>query len=360
MSPTLYQNAYGGKFAGGDIATHGAAADDPRLQGLRRLRPEGQPRRQISKAKDALKKCGQPNGFTTTIGYRSSRDKEKKVAEAFQQSLGKVGIKINIKPMPDDTYTSELCGKPSYLVAQQGRPLRLRLGCGLEHRLRLPGRRSSTAGHQPRGRFAELHRAGAQILSDAQAINKLGHGVSGFTFAGDCQGCLGFTVQPGIWADGTHLTSGDIGNQTANITGNTPLVNALTLYRQLWTQHLVAGQRPHRQRHHLGPGLRGREDRHHARRLRAARQPGQAEPARSRVHGHPAARQPRRLQHLRRRRRLRHPGRGQERVGRLGVHPVGAADASSRTSTRPWARRRSAPTCSPRRSPPRTPRTRWR
>jgi len=36
----------------------------------------------------------------------------------------------------------------------------------------------------------------AQILSDAQKINKLGHGINGFTFAGDCQGCLGFTVQP--------------------------------------------------------------------------------------------------------------------------------------------------------------------
>jgi multiple sugar transport system substrate-binding protein len=79
----------------------------------------------------------------------------------------------------------------------------------------------------------------AQILSDAQAINKLGHGVSGFTFAGDCQGCLGFTVQPGIWADGSHLTSGDIGSQTANITGNQALVSALTLYRNIWTQHLA-------------------------------------------------------------------------------------------------------------------------
>jgi multiple sugar transport system substrate-binding protein len=34
----------------------------------------------------------------------------------------------------------------------------------------------------------------AQILSDAQKINKLGHGINGFTFAGNCQGCLGFTV----------------------------------------------------------------------------------------------------------------------------------------------------------------------
>jgi multiple sugar transport system substrate-binding protein len=79
----------------------------------------------------------------------------------------------------------------------------------------------------------------AEILSDAQKINKLGNGIHGFTFAGDCQGCLGFTVQPGIWADGTHLTNGDISGQTANITGNTALVNALTLYRNMWTQHLV-------------------------------------------------------------------------------------------------------------------------
>jgi multiple sugar transport system substrate-binding protein len=79
----------------------------------------------------------------------------------------------------------------------------------------------------------------AQILSDAQAINKLGNGINGFTFAGDCQGCLGFTVQPGIWADGSYLTSGAIGSQTASITGNQALVNALTLYRQVWSQHLV-------------------------------------------------------------------------------------------------------------------------
>jgi multiple sugar transport system substrate-binding protein len=79
----------------------------------------------------------------------------------------------------------------------------------------------------------------AQILSDAQAINKLGNGINGFTFAGDCQGCLGFTVQPGIWAAGSYLTSGNIGSQTASITGNQALVSALTLYRQMWSQHLV-------------------------------------------------------------------------------------------------------------------------
>jgi peptide/nickel transport system substrate-binding protein len=116
MSPTSYQNAYGGKFAGGEIAT---TVLPPPIPGYKEADVYGikaNPNGQVAKAKDALKKCGQPDGFSTTIGYRSSRDKEKKVAEAFQQSLSKVGIKINIKAMPDDTYTSELCGKPSYLV----------------------------------------------------------------------------------------------------------------------------------------------------------------------------------------------------------------------------------------------------
>ena len=63
----------------------------------------------------------------------------------------------------------------------------------------------------------------AQILADAKKINKLGNGINGFTFAGDCQGCLGFTVQPGIWADGQHLTNGDISSQKATITGNSAL-----------------------------------------------------------------------------------------------------------------------------------------
>jgi multiple sugar transport system substrate-binding protein len=79
----------------------------------------------------------------------------------------------------------------------------------------------------------------AQILTDAQKINALGHGISGISFAGDCQGCLGFTVQPGIWAAGQHLINGAIGSQTANITGNQPLIQSLQLYQKLWSQHLV-------------------------------------------------------------------------------------------------------------------------
>ncbi|MGH3187197.1 MAG: ABC transporter substrate-binding protein [Streptosporangiaceae bacterium] len=79
----------------------------------------------------------------------------------------------------------------------------------------------------------------AQILSDAKKISALGHGISGFSFAGDCQGCLGFTMLPSIWASGQHLISGPLGNQTANVANDAPLSQLLGFYQQLWADHLV-------------------------------------------------------------------------------------------------------------------------
>ena len=119
MSPSSYQNAYGGEFAGGELAS---TVLPPTIPGYSEFdiygqkdNPDGQP----DKAKEALKKCGQPDGFETSIGYRSSREKEKATAVAFQQALGKVGIKLNVKPLADDTFTSATCGKPSYVVANK-------------------------------------------------------------------------------------------------------------------------------------------------------------------------------------------------------------------------------------------------
>ncbi len=79
----------------------------------------------------------------------------------------------------------------------------------------------------------------AQIVTDAQKINALGHGISGFSFAGNCQGCLGFTMLPSLWAAGQHLISGPLGNQKANVAADAPLKTMLTAYRELWAQHLV-------------------------------------------------------------------------------------------------------------------------
>jgi multiple sugar transport system substrate-binding protein len=79
----------------------------------------------------------------------------------------------------------------------------------------------------------------AQIMTDAAAIQKLGNGVYGFSFAGDCQGCLGFTMLPSLWADGVHMISGPLGNQTANVANDAPLKTMLADYHTLWADKMV-------------------------------------------------------------------------------------------------------------------------
>jgi multiple sugar transport system substrate-binding protein len=78
-----------------------------------------------------------------------------------------------------------------------------------------------------------------QILSDARKINALGHGISGFSFAGDCPGCLGFTTLPNIWAAGSNVIRGPVDNQTGEVAGNAAVSSLLKLYRALWREHLA-------------------------------------------------------------------------------------------------------------------------
>ncbi len=59
---------------------------------------------------------------------------------------------------------------------------------------------------------------------------------TGFSFAGDCQGCLGFTMLPSLWADGLHMISGPLGNQTVNVANDAPLKTMLADYRTLWAK----------------------------------------------------------------------------------------------------------------------------
>jgi peptide/nickel transport system substrate-binding protein len=111
---TSYQSAYGGPLAGGKIAT---GLMPPQIPGYQQLNvwPDGADNKgDAAKAKEALTACGQPSGFATNISYRAERPKEKAVAEALQQSLGKVGIKLTLKPFPTGDYFSLYAGKPSY------------------------------------------------------------------------------------------------------------------------------------------------------------------------------------------------------------------------------------------------------
>jgi multiple sugar transport system substrate-binding protein len=79
----------------------------------------------------------------------------------------------------------------------------------------------------------------AQIVTDAEKISALGHGIYGFSFAGDCQGCLGFVMLPSLWAAGQHLITGPLGHQTANVLHNKPLEEMLNDYRIMWKKHLT-------------------------------------------------------------------------------------------------------------------------
>lgn len=114
MSRKSYQTAYGGEFAGGELATTILPPQIPGHQDFD-LYPAGE-EGDLDKAKEHLEMCGQPDGFETSMAFRSDRPKEEATAEAFQQALGRVGIKLTLKGYPAATYFSENCGLPPFVV----------------------------------------------------------------------------------------------------------------------------------------------------------------------------------------------------------------------------------------------------
>ncbi|QNN54218.1 ABC transporter substrate-binding protein [Nocardioides mesophilus] len=114
MDHKSYQTAYGGEFAGGEMAT---TIMPPQIPGYEKfdLYPAGESG-DLDAAKAALEKCGQPDGFDISMGFRSDRPKEEATAEAFQQALKRVGINLTLKGYPTATYFSEQCGLPPFVV----------------------------------------------------------------------------------------------------------------------------------------------------------------------------------------------------------------------------------------------------
>ncbi|NSC24029.1 ABC transporter substrate-binding protein [Streptomyces albus subsp. chlorinus] len=92
------QTARGGPTAGGALAHNmlppvipGYDKNDDQY-GI--LKDGGKPN--AAKAKEELKKCGKPGGFSTTLAVRSTDKADVKSAESIQASLKKVGIKVEI------------------------------------------------------------------------------------------------------------------------------------------------------------------------------------------------------------------------------------------------------------------------
>jgi peptide/nickel transport system substrate-binding protein len=108
-----YLRAFGGSL-GGVIAT---SLLPPIIPGATKADPYnflGNKSGDVAGAKAELQKCGHPTGFTVNMSYRAERPKEKNEAQALQQSLGKVGITLNLKPYPQGDYFKLYAGKPDF------------------------------------------------------------------------------------------------------------------------------------------------------------------------------------------------------------------------------------------------------
>jgi peptide/nickel transport system substrate-binding protein len=111
---TTLQNAYGGPF-GGDIAS---TAMPPNIVGFKKFdlyNALSKPGGDVANAKKELAACGHPNGFTTSMAYRSDRPRETQAAQALQAALAPIGIKLTLKGFPSGTYFSNYAGVPAYV-----------------------------------------------------------------------------------------------------------------------------------------------------------------------------------------------------------------------------------------------------
>ena len=112
---TQLQTAYGGPVAGGEIASTTLIPRPDRLPEVRPVRGHDQPAGDVTKAKAALQACGQPNGFTTGMAYRSDRPKEVQAAAGSAGGAGQVGIKLQLHGYPSGNYYSDFAGAPKYV-----------------------------------------------------------------------------------------------------------------------------------------------------------------------------------------------------------------------------------------------------
>ena len=112
---TELQTAYGGPVAGGQIASTTLIPDQIGFKKFDLYEATNQPSGDLTKAKAALKACGQPSGFTTGMAYRSDRPKEVQAAQALQSSLARVGIKLQLHGYPSGNYYSDFAGVPKYV-----------------------------------------------------------------------------------------------------------------------------------------------------------------------------------------------------------------------------------------------------
>jgi peptide/nickel transport system substrate-binding protein len=111
---TNLQTAYGGPY-GGNIAS---TAMPPTVSGYSHFdlyHAYSKPGGDIAAAKQQLKLCGHPSGFSTNIAYRSDRPREVASSTALQAALATVGIKTTLKGYLANNYFGTFAGVPNYV-----------------------------------------------------------------------------------------------------------------------------------------------------------------------------------------------------------------------------------------------------
>ncbi|WJL96985.1 sugar ABC transporter substrate-binding protein [Microbacterium sp. ET2] len=79
-----------------------------------------------------------------------------------------------------------------------------------------------------------------EVADAATAVRGLGDDTYGFYFAGSCGGCLAFTTDPVVWADGGEIVADD-----GNVVIDTPeMASALQFYRGMWESGTVQSDAP--------------------------------------------------------------------------------------------------------------------
>ena len=109
------QTAWGGPVAGGAIAS---TIMPPNIVGYKSFdyyNALSQPNGDVTAAKQQLAMCGQPNGFSTSLAYRSDRPTETAAVTALQASLAAAGIKVTLKGFPAGSYYTDFAGAPAYV-----------------------------------------------------------------------------------------------------------------------------------------------------------------------------------------------------------------------------------------------------
>jgi len=109
------QTAWGGPVAGGQIAS---TIMPPNIQGYKSFdyyNALSQSTGDLKDAKTQLAMCGQPNGFSTSLAYRSDRPTEVAAVTALQASLAQAGIKVTLKGFPAGSYYTDFAGSPAYV-----------------------------------------------------------------------------------------------------------------------------------------------------------------------------------------------------------------------------------------------------